>query len=160
MEISQFTIRIMVLFLPGIISCLVVASLTVWKEIKTFHFVVFAFVLGFFSYFTYALLLKLINLAPWITTNAHVRFLPALLNAENNIEFTEILWVSLVSVIDGLLLSFVINKKYFHRIAQKLNITNKFPELDVWDYLFNSSDNTQLGCCKGHKKRFSFRRLG
>lgn len=142
MEISQFTIRIMVLFLPGIISYLVIHSFTVTKETKALHFIIYAFVLGFLSYFSWALLLQIISLIPSTQVDTDVRFLEALRDPDKQIDFFEIFWVSVISLLNGLLISFIVNQKYVHRLAQTLHITKKFPELDVWDYVFNSSDET------------------
>ena len=143
MEISEFTIRVILLFLPGIISFLIIEKLTVMKERGPFYFVIYTFILGFFSYFTFAIVLWLINTLPSVSRDTSVKFLKALLNSKEEIEITEVVWVSVLSIMNGFILSFIINRKYFHRLAQKMNITSKFGELDVWAYIFNSPDDTE-----------------
>jgi len=143
MEISEFTIRLILLFLPGIISFLVIEKLTVMKERGPFYFVMYTFILGFFSYFMFVFILWLVNLLPRVSIDTDVKFLKALLNTEENIDVNEILWISILSLVNGFILSFIINKKYFHRLAQKFKITNKFADLDVWSYVLNSPDDTQ-----------------
>jgi len=143
MEISEFSIRIILLFLPGIIAKLIIESLTVYKEKRLFYFTIYSLVLGFFSYFCYIYFLKSINLLPFISIQTDVQFLKALLDTKNTIDIIEVLNVSIFSIFIGLFFSFAINRKYFHRIAQSLKITRKFAEMDVWQYLFNSTNSTE-----------------
>lgn len=45
---------------------------------------------------------------------------------------------SAVTLPVGFILSLLINRGVLHRVAKCLKISNKFADLDVWSYLFNS----------------------
>lgn len=141
MQISELTLRLLLLFLPGMITVLMIEYLTVYKERKPFYFFIYSFILGFLAYYTFFAGLKVGKLIFFSNSNVDVRFLSALFDKSASIDYREILWVSLASIFNGFFISFVVNRKYFHRFSQKLGITKKFAEIDVWDYLFNSDDD-------------------
>jgi hypothetical protein len=99
------------------------------------------FFMVFFSYATYALLLTIFNSFLKFVINTNVIFLGALVDEKAKIDFGEILKVSLLSVVFGFLIATIINRKYLHRFSQKIGITKKFAEIDVWGYLLNSKDD-------------------
>lgn len=141
MHISEFTVRMVVLFLPGIVAYAILQNLTVVREKGPFYFALYALVLGFLSYLVYALVLQIVDLVPFVTIDTKVKFFDALFVSSEVPDSCEVLWASLTSVFNGFLLSFVINRKYLHRFAQRLGVTKKFGDLDVWSYLFNSRDD-------------------
>lgn len=142
MEFSEFTFRLLLLFLPGVISFLIIKYLATYKEIKPFYFIINSFVLGFISYLFYGILLFFINLFPCISFNSEVRFFNTLINSNTNInsiiDYHEIIIVSIVSIFLGFMISKFINDRYLYRFAKWIHFTNKFPEIDVWHHIFNS----------------------
>ncbi|MBL7075005.1 hypothetical protein ISS37_07190 [candidate division KSB1 bacterium] len=141
MYFTEFTIRILFLFLPGIITYLIIESLTVIKERKVFYFIIYSFVLGFIAYFTFYLVLLLSTVFYDFCIESKFKFFKALLDPKVSLDITEIFFVSIIAIINGFILSYMINRKSLHRTAQSLRITKKFAEIDVWDLLFNSSDD-------------------
>ncbi|MFC1614361.1 hypothetical protein ACFL5K_03605 [Gemmatimonadota bacterium] len=139
MQLTEFTLRLLLLFFPGIITKLILEYLTVYEEKRHFYFIIYSFVLGLLSYILYYILLAVINLR--FTVGPEVYFLKALLDPKTSINYTEIVVVSGIAIIIGLFLSFIINNKYFYHVTQKFGITKKFAEIDVWGYLFNSDDD-------------------
>lgn len=138
MEFSEFTLRIFWLFLPGIISFIIVDKLTIHKETKMHQIVINSMILGFVSYlfcFIPMFLFKLI-----FKINYHFVFLEALTNNELKLSFSEIISVTLFSVPIGFLAAFLINNKFLFRIAHRLNITRKIGDADIWSYIMNLED--------------------
>jgi len=141
MEISELTLRLLLLFLPGIIITLILERLTVSDEKRHFYFILSSFLYGIFSYAFYALLLIIFDCLPRIEINTNVIFLDALIDEEIKINFGEILKVSIISVVLGFFIATLINQKYLHRFSQFIGISKKFAEIDVWGYLLNSKDD-------------------
>lgn len=61
-----------------------------------------------------------------------------------SINISEVTIAILISVIIGVLLAFINNKKSLSKLAHKLNISKKFDELDVWSYAMNSDETYWL----------------
>jgi hypothetical protein len=67
-----------------------------------------------------------------------VHFINALLNSSEPVDSNEVFVVCLVAVVNGFCLSAAINRKWLNRFAQKLGVTKKFGDADVWGLLMNS----------------------
>lgn len=142
MEISELTIKLLLLFLPGILTNLIVRSLTVTvrkKQDPVFYFLIHSFVYGFVAYFSFYFLKPAINWLPCCSLDTQIHFLNALQNPNTRVDFSEIAWVCLISVIQGFIISCAINNTLFHKFAQLLRITKKFGENSVWSLIQNST---------------------
>ncbi len=139
MDISVFAFRLLLLFFPGIICCYIIDTFTVHKERTQFEFLINSFLFGLVSYILYWVIIILCHELNLIATNNFV-FLKALNDANHNISYTEILYVSFLSAIVGICLTAIHTYKLHFRLTQKLKLTRKFGELDVWGYLMNSPD--------------------
>ena len=147
MEISEFSVRMIFLFLPGIICYLVIESLSITRRATPFRFVAYAFVLGMLCYLASAAVVCTMNIILWLLPKVQFQFdmyaFSALFDSSYKINVRLIIGVSLVSVALGGLISFLINKKCLHRLARSLHITRKFAELDVWGHVLDSPDKTE-----------------
>src|SRR3989338_2838605 len=110
MEISEFTLRIILLFLPVIISNLVLEHLTIIKDKGIFRFSIRAFIFGFLSYFAYFLVLSVIR--PYGKPDVQIGFFNALQSAGSKIDFTEVAWVCIISVALAAILSVALSRKF------------------------------------------------
>jgi len=136
MELTEFTLRIILLFLPGIISFIIIDNLTIHKEIKVHQILIHSLLLGFLSYSFYYLTLQIINVC--IAVDFGFAFSEILLNKDAKLDFAELAVVTGISVLVGFLFSFLINYKVLYRIAHSLKISRKFGDSDVWSYIMNS----------------------
>jgi hypothetical protein len=127
MEFSDLTIRLLFLFLPGIISVGLIHELTIVKYHNNIFYFVQAFVFGTLSY----AILGLFN---------QVYFLECILDNTKQIVISEILWATLIGFILGIIATVLSTYEILHRFARKFKITRKFAESDVWGHLFNSPD--------------------
>ena len=134
MNVSEFTFHLIFLFLPGLITFLVVDVLTTHRPIPTVRIFLYSLVLGFLCYFTYYPL----TLIPRL--NLPFSFVESLTNDEKHLNVIEVLCVSILSVPLGVLISKGINGYWLHRVAYKLNATKKYPDADVWSYVMNRDD--------------------
>lgn len=132
MQISEFAFRIILIFIPGIITCVVVDSLTFHKKTTGYGVLLKSLMLGFLCYLLYFLLTKLgLN-------NGEFHFVRSLSDKAEKLDFTEISFVTLLSLPVGLLVTYFINYKILHHLAHSLRVSRKFGDLDVWSYLMNS----------------------
>ncbi|MEI6056861.1 MAG: DUF6338 family protein [Lentisphaerota bacterium] len=149
MNLSDFTIRILLLFLPGIICSIFVDKFTTHKKKTPFYFVIVSFTYGFVSYFSYWLLLKLLSLV--FSINSRLYFTSSLLDNSMPISFGEIVWVCITAAVLSYVISFIINRSFHYKIARILSVTNKFAETDVWEFTFNSKDLDEWVTVRDHK---------
>jgi len=138
MELSEFTWRIILLFIPGIISFIIIDQLTVHKGSKIHWILIDSLILGFFCYSFYYVITLILNLFPNI--NLEFSFFEALTNKDSSLNFNEITFVTGLSVPIGFFFTFLINYKVLYRISHILKISNKFGDIDVWSYIMNSKE--------------------
>lgn len=153
MAISDFTMRLMLLFLPGVLCAYLVDALTEGRSRDRFFFLVRAFVFGMTAYAAYWLILVMLHVAHRVLAYVglpvavapfpQVTFLQALLVSNATVSFTEILLVSITAVFVGVLFSSAYTHRLRHRLARKLKISRRLGELDVWGYVFNSSADVE-----------------
>lgn len=143
MQFSELTVRLLLIFFPGIISAIIIDNLTIHRGRELKVFLLNAFILGLSSYFV---LFTWIYVNNWIVKMRgleptwKVNFLDSLIDKTSDIHIIEVLIATIVSVLLGLSISAAINYKLLHRFAKRIKITKKFGQLDVWSYTFDSPD--------------------
>lgn len=140
MEISELTIRILLLFFPGIICTLIIDSLTVHEERNTFVFSIHSFVFGLSCYTLYSLEKYVVHQIPLFSQSVDTRviFLEALTKADIQVDYLEVIKVTVfVSIPLSLIISRALHQKYLHRFAKKIKVTDKFGDIGVWGFVFN-----------------------
>lgn len=136
MELSEFTFRVILIFVPGLISFLIIDKLTIHKDFKIHQIIISSLILGFLCYFSYYLMLPLIKIA--LKNDVKFSFLKVLVDKNATINFKEITIVTILSIPIGFLFTFLLNYKVLFRVAHKLKISKKFGDLDIWSYIMNS----------------------
>jgi Family of unknown function (DUF6338) len=142
-ELTELTVRLLFLFLPGIVSTIIIDTLTSHRRNQLFHFVIHSFLLGVVSYFVVFLLVSLINfLAQLLGRYSTLRstFMDSLFNNDVQINVIEVIFSTIVGALLAVLLVIIINKKLLYRFSNWLHISNKHGDEDVWEFLFNSDD--------------------
>ncbi len=132
MEITELSIRILLLFLPGFICSYLIDTFTTHKERTPFFFSIQSILYGFLSYIFLDFL--------YIPFGKQLHFFAALLNTNVQISSTEIIHVCFFAFFFSLAYAFILEQKIHFRLAHKLNITKKFGEKDVWSFAFNSKE--------------------
>jgi len=138
MEFSEFTLKIILLFIPGIISYMIIDKLTSHKQPKIFHILINSLILGFVCYSFYYLLIQVLNILKKTYLECH--FFNALSDKTTDMDFGEIAIVTALSIFLGFLIAFLINYKVLFRIANFLKVSRKFGDVDVWSYIMNSKN--------------------
>lgn len=129
MGLSEFTFRIILLFIPGIIAYIIVNNLTFHREFKVHQAFTFSLVLGFLCYMTY---IPISILAPKSWGLPECTFDKVLTKPDAAINLNEVIAVTLVAIFLGIILSGLINAKWHYSIMQTLQITKKAGNSGVW----------------------------
>lgn len=148
MNISVFTYKLLLLFLPGIISFLIVDKLTIHKKRSFFEFLIFFLIFGFFCYLSLELLLKILHpisifINAKFSSNVNVwessYFIKSIASPNENVNTLEVFITTLfISPLIGLLGTFFVNYKILFQIAHKLKLTCKYGDPDLLSYIIDS----------------------
>ena len=138
MGLSEFALKLFFLFLPGIISLLIIDTLTVHRKWEKFTFSLYSFVLGLLNY----LLWYPISCIEYFNERNYNFLLGISKSSDINIEGI-IVVTAFVSIPLGLLLTWIINSKLIFKIARKIKISEKIDDLDIWDYVFTTVKDTE-----------------
>ncbi len=144
MEISELTIRIIILLLPGLIGALIIEKLTVHKEISNFRFVVHSIILGCSSYLTLQFILNIFALFRLLFKDNFepktIMFWNSLFNAKTPISISEVAYSCLSGILLAFFISAAVQNKWLNIIAKKLKISNKFGDEDLYYYFLNAKE--------------------
>jgi hypothetical protein len=137
MDVSVFAYKLAIIFIPGIMGRFLLGRLLFIRDADKFYFTLTAFLFGVVSYVAF-------DLFAFAVTSKAVLF-----SVTNDVfDFTDVRPIS-VSVIIGvtgvsLLLSaiwaFFEKKRLLAFFFQKLGVTNRIPEPDIWSYLLKGPE--------------------
>lgn len=160
MEFTEFALRLMLVFFPGIICFYIVEALTVHRERPTHEVFLRCFVYGIVCYLVYGFLLVPLNI-PWVEHATTIDF-PNEVSIESflsdskaRLDIGEISWVSGVAVVVGLVFSFAIAHKWPNDFGQRSGISLKFGDANVWSRTFNSKE-TQWATVRDIERELMF----
>jgi hypothetical protein len=144
MSLTELTVRLLLLFLPGIICYLTVDALIVHRERKVHEIFLFSFVYGLLSYSIYFLIASFFTV---VAGRLHVPLPPAQLSilqclCDNK---TAINWVEVglatgLAPFLGVLISVAHEKSWLYRAARWLKITKKLGPANVWTFVVNAPE--------------------
>lgn len=143
MNFSELTVRLLLIFFPGIIAALIINSLTTHKKKDFNFFLLYSFLLGLTSYFIVYLCVFVNNII--VNLNGYkaklkLQFLESLTNGKSPIQISEVLITTFIAIVIAIVISFIMNQGLLHKMARKLKVTSQFGENDVWEHVFNSPD--------------------
>lgn len=130
MSVTDYTFRLLLLFLPGIIAFVIIDNLTVHRETKLQHRAVYSLLLGFLSYLPWMLVSELVQYVYRI--ELPVQFVVSLTDRNAQINFYEIFLASVFGVVLGCVLCKALNDRWLYHLARAFRISNKFQEIDAW----------------------------
>lgn len=142
MELSEFTLRLLLLFIPGLIAAYLFDALTTGPRKDRFNFLLRSLFFGLASYFAYWLIVKILYLRTPNSERPQVKFLLALNNASVSVPYLEIFIVCILGILIGSIATYAFTYRTFYRLSLKLGMSKKFGESDVWSFAFNSGETT------------------
>jgi len=143
MELSALTVRVLLLFFPGVLCAMVVHRLTIQRERTTAQFLTHSFVLGVTTYLLLALGRSTVAQGAaavgwWMPPR--ITFFDVLTDESAELSWPEIGLSALVAIFLALALASVRNHNLLHRAAERLRISRQFGEIDVWGHFLNSPE--------------------
>lgn len=144
MTITNLTVKLLILFLPGAIAAIVVDKLTVHEKWTPFEFSIHSLILGFLSYMLHQIILYIyafLTYIPNVRNNyKQLNFWSCLFDDKINISFTEIIYTLVFSIIVGFIVSALVQHKVLSKLAKQLKVSTKFGDENLYSYLLNSPD--------------------
>lgn len=142
MEITELTIRIIILLLPGIFGTFFIEKLCYKERLELKNFIISTILIGFISYFLLFLLKNAIEIIKTGLDDYHyirVKFFDSLVGKEESIYFMEVVYASIIGILFGIFTTYTINKGWFYNFFRdKLHITNSTGQ-EVWAELFDNN---------------------
>jgi hypothetical protein len=141
MELSVLTLRVVLLFFPGVLCALVVHSLTIQRERTTPQFLTSAFVYGVSTYLLLSGIREVCaggaRVFGWASP-PRVTFFDVLTNERARIAWGEITLSAVVALLLAVLVSAAVNHNLLHRVAEQLRVSRRFGQADVWGHFLDS----------------------
>jgi hypothetical protein len=147
MKVSSFLIRIIFLFLPGIIGSVIYKKLKGGGIRKDWEDFIEIIIFSLISYSFYAITIDIISIK-WSVPQ--YTFFNALLDENISISYKEILTVSLINIPLAFAASFLYTHKIINRFGQFVRVTKRYGDEDVWD-LFHNIPNIEWVFVRDHK---------
>ena len=125
MTVSDFSMKIVLLFLPGIVSFIIIDNLSNHRQTKTIHWFMYSMLLGFASY----AILKVM----WPT----IHFWEFLITRDPISNYDEIILAIIVGILLGCLLTCAINHSFFFTLCSALQLTTRQGTPDTFSYMMS-----------------------
>ncbi|MDA3779788.1 MAG: hypothetical protein PF487_06170 [Bacteroidales bacterium] len=141
---NRLVISIIIILIPGIIATIISDKLTYHSKWDSFKFSLYSLVLGVLSYsilqiiiYSRDILYLIINrdikwthLNIWnCATNENIEILPL-----------EVIFAALISLGVGFIASWVINTQFLNKIANKLGVSYKYGDENLYSYYLNKKE--------------------
>lgn len=133
---SELTVKLIILLLPGAISTLIFGKLILHKEWDSFKFVLYSILFGAFSFLILQIILNLLNLV-FDSFIESLTIWNTLTNSQE-IPYAEIGYSTIISVVLAFVISRIENKKVISKIAKSLGISNKYGDENLFSRFLNS----------------------
>lgn len=138
--ISEFSFRLILIFVPGILCYWLIESLTNTVKANISFFSVRSFVFGFLAY-AVDNLLRSVVVDKFKSSYLFETTFEDLIVNNNEISLLYISYICGIACVLGLVFSFIIQKRFLYRFALLLRITNKSSDSDIWSNV-HQSDQT------------------
>lgn len=159
MEISELTLKLIILLIPGALGTMIMSKLTIRKDLTPFKFILNSIVIGVFSYLTLQLIENLFTLIQnFISCSRMVNSSLQIWNTISNskiIPYKEVIWGSIIGVILGFIGSYVDTYKLINKLAKKLKISYKYGDENLFSYFLNA-DETQVVYVRDKKNNLTY----
>jgi len=143
---SELSITIFILILPGIISLIVINCLASHVKFNSFFFVLYSIVLGLFDYCFLQLFRWGAALFKSISSFSCLKFkclgVWEIIGLNKSVAITpmEIITATLIAVPVGFFITVIINHKLLYKVARWLKISSKYGDENLFSYYLNTDE--------------------
>lgn len=137
-QISELTLKLIIILIPGAIAFLIYQKLTIsYKRKDSFAFILNSIVFGSITYVICELVLGEIF--------GYNEFRDFWINLKSkDIPFTIVAIASLCSIVIGYMGAYIDNDKWINRLAQKIRFTHKYGDENLFTYFLNREDIQEI----------------
>ena len=139
MELSTFTVKLFILFIPGLLAFIIIDNLSIHKMTKKVHWFIYSVILSFISN-TLLLLLKYLYaiFVPCYQFDSSTSFFYQLLENDNTgLLYSDILMACFVAILLGIVISRLLVTNKLFSICSRFSLTNRHGYTDALSYMFN-----------------------
>jgi len=147
MEISELVWKLFLLLLPGIITTLFVRYITTNKNYPPFYFVIYSAILGMGTFLFMEFFISIYNIIVAIFSSKvdlewglNLSFWNSIFNNGDGLKKNEIVAAYLVAIPFGLFIGYIIQRKKLNLFLQRIKLTTRFNDGDVWSHFLNIVD--------------------
>ncbi len=133
MEISELTLKLILLLIPGSIACILYERLTIHKQWNSFKFITNAILFGSISYVLAQIVFNILGIDSNFDT-----FWENLPTKE--IPYPVIIKASIISVFVGLIATGLDHYKLINRFGKWIKLTNKYGDENLYSYFLNAKE--------------------
>ncbi|WP_116109376.1 hypothetical protein [Lewinella sp. IMCC34191] len=137
MEISNFPIAVVIALLPGILATITIKKLTLSGSWDNFKVGLYTVVYSGVVYAAYFSVLNIIEGSSTMATSSIDEMVA-------NIKAIDIVLASIISVVIGIFVAYASNQKFLFKFAQKIGITNKFGDEDLYYEFMRNDINAEV----------------
>lgn len=147
MEISELTLKLIILLIPGAIATVIIDKLTIHKEWTPFKFIINSIIFGIFSYLTLQLtenfLVFIHNLFSGKSNDPYSTLTIWTTIADSKlVPYQEVLYSTFCGVVVGCLGTLFENNRYIIRLGKQIKLTNKYGHENLFSYFLNQKDTS------------------
>lgn len=133
-QLSQFTFRLLLIFIPGIIIFFIAQRLTAHKEVPTHWAFIEIFLYGILSYTTYAIIYYSINIFIYVLIagfgnfkfmSVGFQFINSLIDEKIQVPIGEVVQTGIISFFLALIIAQAISKRWFYKISSQYGVSSK-----------------------------------
>jgi hypothetical protein len=133
LEISELTLKLILLLIPGSLACIIYERLTIHKQWTSFKFVTNAILFGSISYLIAEVIFSIHN--PDTSFKSFWENLPT-----KDIPYNVILKASLISIFVGFAATGIDHYKLINRFGKLIKLTNKYGDENLYSYFLNAKE--------------------
>lgn len=141
---NQLVIVIIVILLPGVIATIISDKLTSHSKWDSFKFCMYSLTLGIFAYVLLQVAVYLYDAIKVFSINnikwTHLSIWTSALNGGSGLIPWEICVAVVLSVPVALIASWSINFKIFNKIANKIKVSTKYGDENLYSYYLNAKE--------------------
>lgn len=133
MEISELTLKLILLLIPGSLACIIYERLTIHKQWTSFKFITNSILFGGISYLIAGVIFSLYKYDE--SFKLFWDNLPT-----KDIPYNVILKSSLISIIVGFVSTGIDNYKLINKFGKYIHLTNKYGDENLFSYFLNAKE--------------------
>lgn len=141
---NQLIVTLIVVLLPGIVAAVICDKITVHSKWTPFKFGVYSFVLGVFSYSGLQAIYYLSDIISFCSFNpsqwSHLKIWDTTVSDNPSIPALELTLATLIALPTSFIAAFLVNHKIFNKISQKLGVSSKYGDENLFSYYLNADE--------------------